>query len=74
VRPCGPDSSCESAVASKPLWLVQLVQRLDGLAVRLERVHDFGRVEAESLKRLMGGQLPLVLDGSIAEVIRQLYR
>ena len=55
-------------------WLVRLVHSLDKVIVRINPVHDFSRIEAESLQRLMGGDLPLVLDGSIAEVIRQLYR
>jgi len=55
-------------------WMVRVVHNLDGRIVRMNPVHDFGRIEAESLKRLTGGELPLVLDGSIAEVMRQLYR
>jgi hypothetical protein len=55
-------------------WLVQLVRHLDGRTVRMNPVHDFGRIEGESLKRLMGGELPLVLDSSIAEVIGLLSR
>jgi hypothetical protein len=49
-------------------WPERLVLKLDRLTVRMAPVHDFGRIEAESLKRLMGGGLPLVLDGSIAQV------
>jgi len=55
-------------------YLVQLVQSLDSRTVRMSPVHDFSIIEADSLKRLTGGDLPQVLDSSIAEVIRQLYR
>ncbi len=55
-------------------WLVRLVHNLDGRTVRMSPVHDFGKIEAESLKRLTGGELPLVLDGSIAEVMRLMCR
>ena len=55
-------------------WLVRLLHDLDGRAVKIDPVHEFGKIEAESLQRLVGGELPLVLDGSIAEVMRLLYR
>jgi len=55
-------------------YLVRLVHNLDKVAVRINPVHDFSRIEAESLKRLTGGELPLVLDSSIREVMRLLYR
>lgn len=55
-------------------WLVPLVRHLDNHEIRIDPVHDFGRIEAESLKRLTGGELPLVLDGSIADVIQRLCR
>jgi hypothetical protein len=55
-------------------YLVRLIHNLDQRTVRINPVHDFGRIEAESLKRLMGGELPLVLDGSITQIIEQMCR
>jgi hypothetical protein len=55
-------------------WLQSLIEALDGRAVRLGPGREFSLIEADSLQRLMGGALPLVLDGSISEVIRLLWR
>jgi len=54
--------------------LREIVLKLDGLVVRPTPVQDFGRIEAESLKRLLGGQLSLVSEDSVTEVIRRLWR
>ncbi len=53
-------------------YLTRLVPELDRRQVRIDPVHDFGLIEADSLRRLMGGELPLVLEEGIAEVVRRL--
>ena len=54
-------------------YLVRLVYELDRQTVEIRPVHDFARIEAESLQRLTGDEPPPSLDEGITDVLRHLW-